>query len=72
MIEANALDDLTDDVVVVGLGSRGNLTEDHDHTSGDGSLCTRVGHMFVSTGSARGQESTKKGEDKNEPQATLA
>lgn len=39
VVEANALHNLTNNVVVVGLGSGGDLTEDVDHTSGDGSLC---------------------------------
>lgn len=72
VIEANALDDLTDNIVVVGLGGGGDLTEDHDHTSGDGSLCEHIAKQRVSTGGKRGQvERAKKGE-KDAPQATLA
>lgn len=38
VIETDALDDFTDDVRVVGLGGGGDLSEDHDHTSGGGGL----------------------------------
>lgn len=39
VIEADALHNFTHNIVVVGLGARGDLTEDLDHTSGDSGFC---------------------------------
>lgn len=38
VVEADALDDVTDNIVVVGLSSGGDLSEDVDHTGGNGGL----------------------------------
>lgn len=39
MVEADALNDVTDNIVEGGLSGGGDLTEDVDHTGGDGGLC---------------------------------
>lgn len=40
VVEANLLHGLTDDIVEVGLSGGRDLSEDVDHTSGDGGLCS--------------------------------
>lgn len=48
VIIADALDSLTDDLLVVELGLGGNLTEDHDHTGLGGSLASNLGEGILS------------------------
>ena len=48
VVIANALDGLTDDLLVVKLGLGGDLTEDHDHTSLGGGLAGDLGEGILS------------------------
>lgn len=48
VIIADALDSLTDDLLVVELGLGGNLTENHDHTGLGGSLASNLGEGILS------------------------
>ena len=47
VIVADALDGFTDDLLVVEVGPRGNLTEDHDHASLGGSLAGNLGERVL-------------------------
>lgn len=73
MVEADALNDVTDNIVEGGLSGGGDLTEDVDHTGGDGGLCgAQKSRTSQQMEVGEGLEGRATMETKNVPQATFA